>query len=103
MESARSSAHWDAFALETALALKQEVPGGLESLAVDGSSVIVGTSDGQLLLYSIEEPTFTLGARRSLGCGKKPVENVTIVDATAEGAGLRFAAVGRARARPRVG
>ena len=62
-----------------------EVPGGLESIDARGSSVVVGTSDGQLLLCSTE-PSFALKARRSLGCGRKPVEVVTVADAAAEGA-----------------
>ena len=77
------AADWDSFCLDRA-ASPTLVPGGLESLDVRDSCVIVGTSDGQLLLYAME-PSFVLGARRSLGCGKKPVESVTVVDPAAEG------------------
>lgn len=76
---------WEVFSLETALVQQQEVPGGLESLDVHDVWVVVGTSDGQLLLYQMH-PTFSLAARRSLGCGRKPVESVVVVDSAVEGA-----------------
>lgn len=76
---------WEAFSFEPALQLEQEVPGGLECLDAHGKSVIIGTLDGQLLLYHME-PSLVLYSRRSLGCGKKPVEAVKIIDPTAEGA-----------------
>ncbi|KAL1528933.1 hypothetical protein AB1Y20_010255 [Prymnesium parvum] len=80
----RRQTEWRAFSLEAALPLHQEVPGGLESLAAHSEWVVVGTSDGQLLLYATL-PAFGLSARRSLGCGKKPVESVTVIDPAAEG------------------
>ena len=71
MSSSAARPVFEAFSL--AVLHPDEVPGSLESLAVRGDQLVVGTSDGQLLLYeispySIEPPSCSLLARRGLGC-----------------------------------
>ena len=88
---------FDAF--EAAALLPDEVPGHLESIAVHGEQLVVGTSDGQLLLYQIspahvspsatdEPPTCVMSARRSLGCGRNPVSRIELCSATGTGFAL---------------
>lgn len=88
---------FDAF--EAAALLPDEVPGHLESIAVRGEQLVVGTSDGQLLLYQIspahvspsatdEPPTCVMSARRSLGCGRNPVSRIELCSATGTGFAL---------------
>ncbi len=59
------------------------MPGGVESVDVSAGRLVVGTSDGQLLLYRSHGSNTILAtnlvARRGLGCGKKPVERVAIL------------------------
>ena len=93
---------FDAF--EAAALLPDEVPGHLESIAVRGEQLVVGTSDGQLLLYQIspahvspsgtaEPPTCVMSARRSLGCGRNAVSRIELCSATGTGFALCDATV----------
>ena len=63
--------------------LEPDVPGGVESLDTRGHRLVVGTSDGQLLLYRTDGEArlsrTSLAARRGLGCGRKSVERVAFV------------------------
>ena len=93
---------FDAF--EATSLLPDEVPGHLESIAVRGEQLVVGTSDGQLLLYQIspaqmlpssahEPPTCVMSARRSLGCGRNAVNRIELCSATGTGFALCDATV----------
>ena len=75
---------WDAFTLQPILT-DGPVPGGLTCIAApDEEQLVLGTADGQLLLYALrtedadeDEPSHcTLRARRSIGTGRKPVEQL---------------------------
>ena len=76
---------WRAFSQESLLPPEQRVPGGLACLlALGPDQLLVGTADGCLLLYSrTADARLELSARRSMGGGRKPVEELALVGATA--------------------